>query len=267
MRLFSRIALAVVLASPCALVWGCPPGGGDGDGDADSDADSDDGADGDVETDADGEGGPAGDADGDFDTDADVSPDGDADADAESDGDADGDADADIEPDGDADSDADGPLDADLDGGSDGDADGDDDETSWISPVTGSVTTGCRGDEDVGDLYAFEAGAGETIVARVDTLAALTASDLWAMLFYDLSDIGLSVVAEGDDELDCTFPPPRYACPELTWVVGPRHSGTFYLFVGPLECVDPTNAEYQLSVMVDGDPMELTLVEDEYVLE
>jgi hypothetical protein len=236
------VALGASIGPGCSRDGNSADADGDlaSDGDADSDADLDDAA---IDSDVD----DAGDSEPDS-----VPADGDTDGDSHTDG---GDNDFDI--DADADPDADPEIDEDVDHGG-----------PVTSPVHGAVNAGCDTVNDIGDIYAFEAPAvGDRILVRADTVSAITASNLASFLFYDLDDIWMTYIVEGDDDFACTYPPPRSSCPELEWVVQPRHTGTFYVYVGPVEfCVDPTDAEYVLSVTVNDVHALLTLVADDFRL-
>ncbi len=122
-------------------------------------------------------------------------------------------------------------------------------------PAEGSLP--CPG-EDVVDVWAF-AGSGDVVVT-VDTVAAETAFDpgLWLL---NVVDDPPSDVAEGDDEFDCTFPPPTYTCPEASGTVSGAMPGV-YVFTYD-DCVGSVG-EYELSVTVDGAPVALTLARDDH---
>ncbi len=259
MRCWLPVVLLAVLVASWSLTSGCKREEGDGDADVDGDADTD--GDDDAGGDADGDGDA--DADGDTDEEGDSGADADADRDGDrdvTDGDDGDDGDGDIDDDGDIDGDGDSEADSDI---VDGDI-----ETTFTSPVTGSVTSGCPTDEaQFGDIYSLEAEVGETIVVQGDTVGALTASNLAAFLFTDLDDMLPTYVVEGDDDVDCSFPPIFGRCPRFEWTVEPRHSGTFYIFISPGDaCSHPENAEYQLTVTIGDDHTELELVRDEYAL-
>lgn len=261
MRSWLPIILLGLLFGIWSLTSGCKGGEGDGDADTDVDGDGDAVSDGDADADGDGDADVDGDVgtDADGDGESDAAPDGDADSDNDLDSDVgdggEGDADFDADTDAESDSDADSEADADI-------------EVVLTSPITSSVTTGCPAEgAQFGDVYALEAGLGESIEVEVDTVRALTSSNLAAFLFTDLEDVLPTYVVEGDDEIDCSHPPIFGRCPRFTWVVEARHTGTFYIFVSPVDaCTDPTNAEYRLSVTIGDDHAELTRVRNELAL-
>jgi len=41
-----------------------------------------------------------------------------------------------------------------------------------------------------------------------------------------------TIVGQGDDQIDCTFPPPEYRCPEFAGTAAPTDSAIHYVFIG-----------------------------------
>lgn len=131
------------------------------------------------------------------------------------------------------------------------------------SPVLGQITSGC--DAERGDVYAFEASAGQAIRIIADTVSDATKSDLWARLYQTPSDPEGSELVTDDDSLDCTFPVELFGCPEMRHTVESSESGTLYIFVGISsdQCADARLAEFSLSVTADERPVDLSIVSDE----
>jgi hypothetical protein len=188
----------------------------------------------------------------------DASVEGDADVDVDVDADVDSDADGDL----DADSDSD--VDSDVDSDADGDGDSDADEVVEGEPVRGEVTSGCGAGH--GDVYAFAIEPWASFQVVADTVSAETAADLRAAVFLDLENPRRTVVAQGDDERECTFSPPEYACPEFGGTGAPTDSEIHYAFVGELgTCASEAVTGYELTVRVGGRIAALELVADEYL--
>ncbi len=110
------------------------------------------------------------------------------------------------------------------------------------------------------DQFAFFAEAGQSVYLMADTLDAATAADLRLRVRRPDG----SELHEADDDVACTFPPPAYSCPEhsFTAAVG----GLYYaeVYVGTSEsCFDHNQANYQLTVTVDGAQTDLIHVKDQ----
>ena len=131
------------------------------------------------------------------------------------------------------------------------------------SPVLGQITSGC--DAERGDVFSFEASAGQAIQISADTVSDTTKSDLWARLYRSPSDPEGSELVTDDDSLDCTFPVELFGCPEMMHTVDSGEGGTLYIFVGIAsdQCADARLSEFSLSVTADGAPVALSLVSDE----
>jgi len=118
------------------------------------------------------------------------------------------------------------------------------------------------GAEDVVDLWRVHSGAG-TLVVTVDTVAAETAFDLGAHLLTveEWSNEPEEVrfidwLAEGDDEVPCTFPPPEYECPQFSGVA----PADVVLMVETLgDCAGP-EGEYVATATQDGSPVRLSFI-------
>ncbi|MCO4748027.1 MAG: hypothetical protein KC912_24755 [Proteobacteria bacterium] len=155
----------------------------------------------------------------------------------------------------DTDTDTDADSDADADADSDSDSDADTDAT--IPCAAGSY-----------DLYSLPTNAGGDLVVRVDTVLAATTFDPWSALLSSANPKVSpdDVLADGDDEFVCTFPPPEYECPEMTYT---STGGTLGLIVGGYaDACNSTNVgTYSLSVTLGGAPITPSLVTNDGTLE
>lgn len=110
------------------------------------------------------------------------------------------------------------------------------------------------------DDFAFFAEAGQVLTFLADTVDHATAADL-RMRIRNPSG---SERHEADDDVDCTFPPPQWTCPQYQFTVST--AGLYYveIYVGASEqCRDPSLVNYQLTVTADGQPADLILYRDQ----
>jgi hypothetical protein len=118
---------------------------------------------------------------------------------------------------------------------------------------------GCDFDA-IQDQLAFFVASGQAVYVKVDTVDAATAAD--TRLRVRTPD-GTELY-EADDEVDCTFPPPSYGCPEHSFTATTAGLYTVEVYVGSTEsCADPSLVNYGLTVTVDGGPSELILIKDQ----
>jgi hypothetical protein len=110
------------------------------------------------------------------------------------------------------------------------------------------------------DRLLFFARAGQAVYLTVDTVDAQTAADTrLRVLRPDGSELH-----EADDEVDCTYPPPSYRCPEHSFVAGADGLYGVEVYVGASQsCTDPAVANYELTVTVEGAQVELVHVKDQ----
>ena len=126
------------------------------------------------------------------------------------------------------------------------------------SPATAALG-GCSHTGYV-DRFAFFAPAGVEVVAAADTVDAQTAADLRMRV---RTPDGAEL-AEADDDVDCTYPPPQWSCPTHAFTTAAGGLYTVEIYVGTSEaCADRTRVNYQLSVTVGGAPAEMILFGDE----
>lgn len=114
--------------------------------------------------------------------------------------------------------------------------------------------------ETIRDGFAFFAQSGREVFVTVDTVDAETAAD--TRLLVRLPDG--AELHEADDDVDCTFDPPAWSCPQHRFTAGTTGLFTVEVYVGSSEaCYDRHLVNYELTVTVDGEPSELILVRDQ----
>ncbi len=92
---------------------------------------------------------------------------------------------------------------------------------------------------------------------RADTTDPFTASDLVMDVICTTGDN-----RSGDDQIPCTFPPPAFFCPEVSFIASGE--GTCTVRVGAFgSCTNASIAAYELAVTLDGGPALLALVVDD----
>ncbi len=127
-----------------------------------------------------------------------------------------------------------------------------------VSPADASLR-GCD-HETIQDQFAFFVQTGQAVHAKVDTVDANTAADMRLRL---RSPDGAEI-AEADDEVPCTYPPPSYSCPEHSFVATSPGIYTVEVYVGSSEsCFDKSLVNYGLTVTVDDQPSDLILFKDQ----
>jgi hypothetical protein len=110
------------------------------------------------------------------------------------------------------------------------------------------------------DRLAFFAESGQTVYLHVDTVDAATAADTRLRV---RSSNGRELY-EADDDVDCTYPPPYWSCPEHTFTAAVTGLYFVEVYVGASErCYDHNLVNYQLTVTVDQQDAELILVKDQ----
>ncbi len=110
------------------------------------------------------------------------------------------------------------------------------------------------------DRFYFFADAGQAVYLLVDTVDAATAADTrLRVLRPDGTELH-----EADDEVDCTYPPPSYRCPQHEFTAAAAGLYGVDVYVGSSEsCADPTVVNYELTVTTDGADAELIHVKDQ----
>jgi len=110
------------------------------------------------------------------------------------------------------------------------------------------------------DQFAFFVQSGQSVYLKVDTVDAATAAD--TRLRVRLPDG--TELHEADDEVACTFPPPKYSCPEYSFTADTAGLYTVEVYVGLSEsCASQSLVNYQLTVTVDDQPSDLILIKDQ----
>jgi hypothetical protein len=124
-------------------------------------------------------------------------------------------------------------------------------------PVEGTLPGG-----DGVDVWRATIDADGSYLFSVDTVADDTTFDPW-MDVIEVSSWGPdpagttfgTILVEANDEVDCTFPPPDFSCPEATLSLD---AGDVAVVVGGDG--EPAGSEYALTVTVDGSPVALELL-------
>jgi hypothetical protein len=126
------------------------------------------------------------------------------------------------------------------------------------SPAAASLG-GCNY-ESIQDQFAFFVESGQTAYLKVDTVDAATAADTRLRL---RAPDGTELY-EADDDVDCSFPPPDYRCPEYSFAATTAGLYTVEIYVGSSEsCFDQSLVNYALTVTVADAPSELILIKDQ----
>ncbi len=93
------------------------------------------------------------------------------------------------------------------------------------------------------DTWEFDVIGGQAVSIKADTVDAGTAADL----IFQGSCAPSGDLITGDDDFDCTFPPPMFRCPLDAFF--PTASATCTLnVVNTSFCTDPNTANYELTV-------------------
>jgi len=152
--------------------------------------------------------------------------------------------------------------------GDDDDATGDDDDATSagdFSENPGDLP--CEGDksDETVDVWSLSMSAGQTLVVQVDTVAAATTFDPAVTLYGTPDPDNGTYLTSGDDDFDCTFPPPEYRCPEATTTT--EAATTVGIIVENYGCPGTSAlSEYVLRAQLDGSAATPTLVMDDYQL-
>ncbi len=112
--------------------------------------------------------------------------------------------------------------------------------------------------EGVVDTWTFESSPGLSLVVQADTVDAETAADLCLSGSCEGDD-----PFAGDDQLDCSFPPPRFRCPRAQRSLSALATCEVRVSVCSDACASAAAANYRLSVEVGGNNAPLTLVSDD----
>lgn len=126
------------------------------------------------------------------------------------------------------------------------------------SPATAALQ-GCS-HASIQDQFALVVQSGQDVSVKVDTADAATAADM--RLRIRLPD-GTELF-EADDEVQCSFAPPKYSCPEHSFTATTAGLYTLEVYVGTSEaCADKSLVNYVLTATVGGQPGELILIKDQ----
>jgi hypothetical protein len=119
-------------------------------------------------------------------------------------------------------------------------------------------------DDTIGDVWTFSVSDPSEVMILVDTTAAATAFDP-AMDVIPASGppwevVSSAVLGGGDDELNCTYPPPQFGCPAWGGEVNP---GTVAVLIFNMKTCAGTIGEYSLRVIACGQDITPTLAGDD----
>jgi hypothetical protein len=105
----------------------------------------------------------------------------------------------------------------------------------------------------LGNVHLVEVAPGDEVTITVDTANEEYASDFF---FLVTDELGGACLAEADDNFECSYPPPSYACPGLVYEVPPWSRGRLYLYVALASdtCTNENRHDYVLRVLVNGCP-------------
>ena len=106
------------------------------------------------------------------------------------------------------------------------------------------------------DFWTFDVTAGDSVVVRADTTSAPTAADL----IVDVSCTG-GLLLSGDDQFECTFPPPDFSCPEVAFTA--PETGSCVVQVHNFETCASNTAAYALSVTRNAAAARVALRDDD----
>ncbi len=114
------------------------------------------------------------------------------------------------------------------------------------------------------DLWLIDVPYSGVLDITVDTLAPDTVFDPYAMLVPGPDWQTTPVVAVGDDEFGCTYPPPAYGCPQFSYPVEP---GPWYLAIFAYEanCNASGVGAYGIDLNLDGELLPGQLAEDDFL--
>ena len=116
------------------------------------------------------------------------------------------------------------------------------------------------GDDAYEDVYRFTAAEGTFVGVIVDTVSDATAFDAGACISTTESVSDCFVI--GDDDIECTFPPPLFGCPQFAATLPADADGVYYLRVNsPSASYAGSIGRYQLTVLSTPGigPLELVM--------
>ncbi len=111
------------------------------------------------------------------------------------------------------------------------------------------------------DVYQFTAPQGAFVAAIVDTISLATAFDIKACLSTTPDVDGC--FDRADDEIECTFPPPAFRCPQAVATLPPAPDGVYYLLVdSSLSRYAGPVGKYEVTLLSPSPIGPLELVQD-----
>ncbi len=126
---------------------------------------------------------------------------------------------------------------------------GDDDDATGGTGA-GAIPCNASAYADIYEIWGVSGSA--QLTAIVDTVSSATTFDPVVVIYDGPDPTSAGVLASGDDEFTCTFPPPTYSCPEATAATSP--TGSYYVLVSladPTECASSIG-EYELIIEENG---------------
>lgn len=123
---------------------------------------------------------------------------------------------------------------------------------SYISDYAGTEVSGNEvGADDIAcdgsvvDVWTFDGDGGEVSI-MVDTVSDATAFDIYMWV----NDGDECTIAGEDDTVDCTYPPPQYQCPSVTFTSAAE---TYQVVVASYDNCAGSIGEYTLKIDMDSD--------------
>jgi Ca2+-binding RTX toxin-like protein len=112
------------------------------------------------------------------------------------------------------------------------------------------------------DVWSFTAAPGTTIVAVADTVASDTAFDVVACIGTELEAFD-TCFSGADDNWECTFEPPAFACPWHVTVTLPADADGVYYWAIEEYAADGAAGNVYMAHLAGSGLGALTLVEDD----
>jgi hypothetical protein len=102
------------------------------------------------------------------------------------------------------------------------------------------------------DRWTTQVAAGEDLIMWADTTDAGTAADLCVEVACDNGQGGY-----GDDNVPCTFPPPSFSCPLVSFTANSNTTCSVVVKTCAGQCADSSTARYRLDMTGAGATLDL----------